>query len=84
MKSKQILDKQWKEKQVELEELTLKKYDKLTEAEVKDLVINKKWLASLNASIQGEIDAISHRLTARIKELGERYDDTLGVLDAPR
>jgi type I restriction enzyme M protein len=74
--------KQLKEKQVELEELTLKKYDKLTEAEVKDLVINKKWLASLNASIQGEIDAISHRLTARIKELGERYDDTLGVLDA--
>jgi type I restriction enzyme M protein len=34
--------KQLKEKQVELEELTLKKYDKLTEAEVKDLVINKK------------------------------------------
>jgi type I restriction enzyme M protein len=35
----------------------------------------------LSVSIQGEIDAISQRLTTRIKELGERYDDTLGTID---
>lgn len=75
------LNKQLKEKHAELEELTLKKYDKLTEAEVKNLVIEKKWSMVLNTSIKGEIDAISQRLTARIKELGERYDDTLGALD---
>jgi type I restriction enzyme M protein len=76
------LSKQLKEKQAELEEVTLKKYDKLTEAEVKNLVIEKKWSKVLNTSIKGEIDAISQRLTLRIKELGERYDDTLGALDA--
>ena len=76
------IGKQLKEKQAELDELTMKKYEQLSEAEVKDLVIEKKWMNSLAASIQGEIDAISQRLTARIKELGERYDETLGALDA--
>ena len=75
------LGKQIKEQTTELDNLTLKQYDKLTEAEVKELVIEKKWMRSLSASIQGEIDAISQRLTARIKELGERYDDTLGSVD---
>jgi type I restriction enzyme M protein len=76
------LNKQLKEKQAELEDLTLKKCDKLTEAEVKNLVIEKKWFAVLNSNIKGEIDAISQRLTTRIRELGERYDDTLVTLDA--
>ena len=75
------LGKQIKDQTTELDNFTLKQYDKLTEAEVKDLVIEKKWMHSLSASIQGEIDAISLRLTARIKELGERYDDTLGTID---
>ncbi len=75
------LGKQWKEKDAELDMLAMKQYEKLSEAEVKQLVMEKKWMASLQGSIQGEIDAISQRLTARIKELGERYDDTLGALD---
>jgi type I restriction enzyme M protein len=76
------LGKQIKEQTTELDNLTLKQYDKLTEAEVKDLVIEKKWMHSLSVSKQGEIDAISQRLTARLKELGERYDDTLGAIDS--
>ena len=75
------LGKQLKEKEAELDELCLKQYEKLSPAEVKELVLEKKWMASLQSSIQGEIDAISQRLTARIKELGERYDETLGALD---
>jgi type I restriction enzyme M protein len=75
------LGKQLKDQTAELDNLTLKQYDNLTEAEVKELVIEKKWMRSLSASIQEEIDAISQRLTARIKELGERYDDTLGTID---
>ena len=66
------LNKQIKEKQTELDELCMKQYDKLTEADVKKLVIENKWMASLASSIQGEIDAISQRLTARIKELEEK------------
>lgn len=75
------LGKQLKEKDAELDDLALKKYETLSEAEVKHLVIEKKWMATLHSNIQAEIDAISQRLTARIKELGERYDDTLGALD---
>ncbi len=75
------LGKQLKEKEAELDELTLKQYEKLTEADVKKLVIESKWITSLQSSIQAEIDAISQRLTTRIKEVGERYDETLGSLD---
>ena len=75
------LGKQLKEREAELDDLTLKQYEKLSEADVKRLVIENKWMASIQSSIQAEIDAISQRLTTRIKELGERYDETLGALD---
>lgn len=65
-----------------LDELALKQYPKLREAEVQDLVLNKKWLTSLKQTIQTEIDAISQSLTGRIKELADRYEHTLGELDA--
>jgi type I restriction enzyme M protein len=43
--------------------------------------VEDKWLASLQAAIQTEIDAISQRLTSRIKELADRYEHTMGELD---
>jgi type I restriction enzyme M protein len=76
------LSKELKEKTAQLDELCMKQYDKLSEADVKLLVIEKKWMNTLQTNINGEIDAISQRLTARIKELGERYDDTLGAIDS--
>lgn len=69
-----------KTKETALENACLKKYSELTEAEVKTLVLDQKWLATLRRNIQSEIDAISQRLTTRIKELGERYDVTLDAL----
>ncbi len=50
------------------------KYPKLTEAEVKTLVVDHKWLAALDATIHGEMDRISQALTQRVKELAERYE----------
>jgi type I restriction enzyme M protein len=76
------LSKELKDKTAQLDELCMKQYDLLNEADVKRLVIEKKWMSSIQTNINGEIDAISQRLTARIKELGERYDDTLGAIDA--
>lgn len=76
------LSKELKEKTAQLDELCMKQYDKLSEADVKQLVIEKKWMNTLQTNINGEIDAISQRLTSRIKELGERYDDTLGAIDS--
>jgi len=47
---------------------------KLTETEIKTLVVDDKWLASLHAAIHSEMDRISLALTYRVKELGERYE----------
>jgi type I restriction enzyme M protein len=76
------LKKALKAKVAELDELTLTKFKTLTEAEVRTLVVEDKWLASLQAAIQTEIDAISQRLTSRVKELAERYENTMGELDS--
>ncbi|MDC1276937.1 type I restriction-modification system subunit M [Algibacter sp.] len=75
------LKKALKAKVTELDELTLAKFKTLTEAEARTLVVEDKWLASLQAAIQTEIDAISQRLTGRIKELADRYENTMGELD---
>ena len=42
-------------------------YGKLTEAEIKTLVVDDKWLATLAASVQCELDRISQTLTGRIQ-----------------
>jgi type I restriction enzyme M protein len=64
-----------------LDGLTLKQFGLLTEKEVRTLVVDDKWLTTISAAMQGEIDSISQRLTGRIKELAERYENTLGELD---
>ena len=74
------LKKQIKAAEIALDELTLKQYGLLTEAEVRTLVVDKKWLASIRAVLQSEIDSISQRLTGRIKELAERYENALPQL----
>ena len=45
----------------------------LTEADIQQLVVHDKWLATLNASLSAELDRVSQTLTRRIRELAERY-----------
>ena len=56
-----------------LEEKLAAKYSKLSEGEVKTLVVDDKWLATLAAAVQGELDRVSQTLTGRIRQLAERY-----------
>jgi type I restriction enzyme M protein len=49
------------------------KYPRLTEAEIKTLVVDDKWMAHLSTAVQGELDRVSQTLTGRIRELAERY-----------
>ena len=56
------------------------KYPRLTEAEVKMLVVEDKWMACLSASMQSEIDHVSQALTGRIRLLAERYATPLPKL----
>ena len=51
-----------------------RKYPKLTAAEVKTLVVDDKWMATLDTAIHGEMDRVSQQLTQRVKELAERYE----------
>ena len=50
---------------------------KLTEAEIKTLVVDDKWLAALDAAIHGEMERVSQSLTQRVKEFTERYETPL-------
>ena len=49
------------------------KYPNLTEEEIKTLVVDDKWLATLTTAVQGELDRVSQTLTGRIRQLAERY-----------
>ena len=49
------------------------KYPKLTEAEIKTLVVDDKWMARISAAVHGELNRVSQTLTGRIRELAERY-----------
>jgi type I restriction enzyme M protein len=49
------------------------KYPTLTEDEIKTLVVDDKWLATIAATVQDELDRVSQTLTGRIRQLAERY-----------
>ncbi len=63
-----------------LEAKVAAKYGKLTEDEIKTLVVDDKWLATLAAAVQGELDRVSQTLTGRIRQLAERYATPLPQL----
>ena len=56
------------------------KYPTLTEAEVKSLVVDDKWLGRLAADVQSELNRVSSALTGRIQQLAERYATPLPTL----
>ena len=71
-----------KEAKVVLDHKTVVKYPKLTDAEVKALVVEDKWLARLESDVRGELDRVGQALTARVKLLTERYTVPLPKLVA--
>jgi type I restriction enzyme M protein len=72
-----VLKKAMKDAEADLDAKAYGQYPKLTEAEIKTLVVDDKWLAALDAAIHGEMDRISQALTQRVKELAERYETPL-------
>lgn len=56
-------------------------YTHLSEAELKTLVVDDKWLATLQADVQTELDRVSQALTGRIRQLAERYATPLPALN---
>lgn len=72
--------KKIKEAEKALDARVIDKYKTLTESEIKVLVVDNKWVATLEQAVKGEMDRISQRLTQRIKELAERYATPLPML----
>jgi type I restriction enzyme M protein len=66
-----------KEATAELDKKVINRYKSLTEAEIKQLVVDDKWMARMEHAVKTEMERISQRLTQRINELVERYNTPL-------
>ncbi len=64
----------------ELDAKVLARYPTLTSDELRNLVVDHKWMAALDAAVHGELDRVSQALTGRVKELAERYGRTMPEL----
>ena len=78
--AKSKADKAVKAAQLALDEQVLARYATLTETEIKQLVIDDKWFATIQAAIIGEVQRLTQNLTERVKELEERYAQPLPEL----
>ncbi len=76
------LKRQVKEAEAALDAIVYARYASLTEADIKALVVDDKWLAALEAAVHGEMERLSQRLTQRVKELAERYAAPMPMLSA--
>ncbi len=64
-----------------IEKLVIALYPNLSESEIKDLVINKKWGKHLEECLHEEKERMSQALTQRIVELADRYKNTLPEME---
>lgn len=74
------LRKQVRELDAELDHKAFEHYATLDEADVKSLLVDDKWMAHLSDAVQGDIQRVAQTLTGRIRELAERYAQTLPQL----
>ena len=70
-----------KDAQAELNAAVLAKYGTLSEDDIRVLVVEDKWYASVAAAIDDEVQRVTGRLAARVKELEERYAGPLPEIE---
>lgn len=66
-----------KEVEKDIEQKILAKYPTLSMEDIKRLVVDRKWMDELENSVMSELDRLSQTLAGRVKELAERYEQTL-------
>ncbi len=66
--------KQLKTAQEALDKQLFRQYPQLTEADNKALIVQDKWLATLEGRIVAEIERVTQQLANRVKGLEERYE----------
>ena len=70
-----------KDAQASLDALVLERFAYLSESETKNLVVEDKWLAAIQAAIESELRNIAQRLATRIAQIEERYAQPLPDLE---
>lgn len=75
-----VYKKAVKDAQEKLDAQVFKQYPKLTVDDIKALVVDDKWLATLQASIVAEIERVTQQLANRVKTLEERYSAPMPTL----
>jgi len=69
-----------KEAQEALDLAVFNQYPKLSIDEIKTLIVDDKWLATLQANIVAEIERVTQQMANRVKQLEERYSTPLPTL----
>ncbi|BDF93460.1 type I restriction-modification system subunit M [Pseudoalteromonas sp. KAN5] len=69
-----------KEAQEALDLSVFNRYPKLNIDEIKALIVDDKWLATLQANIVAEIERVTQQMANRVKQLEERYSTPLPTL----
>ena len=69
--------KKIKELEKDIEQKITAKYPTLSVEDIKKLVVERKWMDTLEKNIISEVDRLSQTLAGRVKELADRYDQTL-------
>jgi type I restriction enzyme M protein len=64
----------------DLEVKVIAKYPQITEKEIKSIVVEQKWMRTIDQAITTEMERVSQALTQRIKELADRYENPLPEL----
>jgi type I restriction enzyme M protein len=57
-------------------------YPKLTDEQIIELLLNRKWYRSLGSGVYALYAAVSHRISQRLTELADRYEHTMPQLEA--
>ena len=77
---KNELGKTLKQKRSDLTDAVVRKYASLSENEVKELVVEHKWLNSLVNSCNALMQNVTHAISSDTIRLVDRYSDTLASL----
>jgi type I restriction enzyme M protein len=65
----------------ELDEKVIAKYGKLTEAEIQQLVVDDKWIGTVESVVEAELARVASVVVARLKQLDSRYGQTAPTLE---
>ena len=71
------LKRRLRDAEADLDGKTYSRYPELAEADVKVLVVEDKWLTTLDAVVHSEMDRTSQQITQRARVLAERYEISL-------